>query len=66
MMLQSSLLGSADDGLVGIVDHFGGQQQSLFGLSQDHSDPRRQLLVFEGVDHELGSSHPNRRLKHGA
>jgi hypothetical protein len=66
MMLQSSLLGSADDELVGYVDHFGGQQQSLFGLSQDHNDPRRQLLVFEGVDHELGLSHLHGRLKQRA
>ncbi|KAJ9190891.1 hypothetical protein DTO164E3_9107 [Paecilomyces variotii] len=59
MMLQESVLGSADDEVVEYVDQFGGQQQSLFGLSHEHNDPRRQLLVLEGVDDELVSAVPN-------
>ncbi|KAL1850799.1 hypothetical protein Plec18170_006633 [Paecilomyces lecythidis] len=61
MMLQGSLLGSADDEVVGYVDQFGGQQQSLFGLSQEQNEPRRQLLVLEGADGDLASAVSNQK-----
>ncbi|GAD98513.1 conserved hypothetical protein [Paecilomyces variotii No. 5] len=61
MMLQGSLLGSADDEVVGYVDQFGGQQQSLFGLSQEQNEPRRQLLVLEGADSDLASAVSNQK-----
>ncbi|KAE8348253.1 hypothetical protein BDV28DRAFT_153035 [Aspergillus coremiiformis] len=55
-MPTASLLGGWDQDTVGLLDRYSGAASPLFGCDINHKDVTRILVIFEGIDAEVGSS----------